>query len=339
MHPILLAAMERNGGVFAAADALAAGIERTAIRPLVASGQWLRLRYGVYTTADRWQDHVDSGTDHELHCAAVIRRLGRPAAISHTSAARVHGLVVPATASTEVWLTDEGQFRNGKGYHVLEAPLPPGSVGAHGTLEVTSIPRTLADVGRSWDVADTVVAADDALADGRITPDELTAAALAQTHWPAAGRAAAAFGLAAVGAHSPHETRTRLRVGGSGLPTPMLQVAVFLGDRLVAVLDMFWPEYRVFLNCDGKIKATEPWGGRTPAEAVWREKSQHDELVDLGLRGVHVKPIDLHAGWPAKAARMERLFAEPVPAPVRGVRFEQWRGGLRAPAPALRVVG
>ncbi len=339
MHPVLVAAMERHGGVFAAADALAAGIERTAIRPLVASGQWLRLRYGVYTTAARWHQHVALGTTHELECAAVVRRLGRPSTISHTSAARVHGLVVPATASTDVWLTDEEQFRKGKGYHVLEAPLPPGSVQAHGILSVTSVPRTLADVGRSWDAEDTVVAADDALADGRVTPGELTAAALAQTHWRAAGRAAAALGLAAVGAHSPHETRTRLRVLGSGLPTPMLQVAVLLGERLVAVLDMFWPEYRVFLNCDGKIKLTDPWGGRTPAEAAWREKAQHDELVDLGLRGVHVKPIDLHAGWPAKVARMERLFLEPAPAAVGGVRFEQWRGGLRTPARAVHQAG
>ncbi|SDN58034.1 Transcriptional regulator, AbiEi antitoxin, Type IV TA system [Klenkia soli] len=335
MHPYLIAAMERHGGVFAAADALAVGMDRASIRRLVASGEWRRIRYGIYTTAARWLQHGVAGTTHELECAAVVRRLGRPTTISHTSAARLHGLVVPAEAPTGVWLTDEEQFRTGTEYRILEAPLPAEAVEPHGALTVTSLARTLADVGRYRDIADTVVAVDDALADGRVTPAELTAAALAQTHWRGAGRASTAFGLSAVGAHSPHETRTRLRVRGSGFPAPMLQVAVLQGNRLVAVLDMFWPEYRVFLNCDGKIKVTDPWGGRSGAEAVWREKAQHDELVDLGLRGSHVKPVDLHAGWPLKVARLERLFTEPVPALVDGVRFEQWQGGLRVPARVL----
>jgi len=195
------------------------------------------------------------------------------------------------------------------------------------------VPRTLADVGRQWDVVDTVVAADDALASGRATEAELTAAALAQTHWVGCGPSATALALAATGAHSPHETRTRLKLVGAGLPTPMLQVAVLLGSRLVAVLDMFWPDHLVFLNCDGKVKALDPWNGRTAAEAVWREKVQHDTLVDLGLRGVHVTPADLHAPRAAKVATVRRLFSGVRPELLPGVRFEQWHGGLRTTPP------
>lgn len=338
MHPTLLAAMELHGGVFAAADAVAAGVARTAIPHLVSTGAWRRVRYGVYTTTDLWRHHVDTGTTHELECAAVVRRLGRRSVVSHTSAARLHGLVVPPSASTDVWLTDPDQYRRGKGYRVMEAPLPEDTVQEHGAFSTTTIPRTLADVGRQWDVVDTVVAADDALADGRTTPAELTAAALAQTHWVACGQSASALGLAAVGAHSPHETRTRLQLVGAGLPAPLLQVAVWLGNRLVAVLDMFWPDQRVFLNCDGKIKVLDPWNGRTPAEAVWRAKVQHDTLVDLGLRGVHVTPADLRAPWPAKVSTVRRLLEGVRPELLPGVRFEQWRGGLRsAPAPTSRA--
>ncbi|MCO7222138.1 type IV toxin-antitoxin system AbiEi family antitoxin domain-containing protein [Klenkia sp. PcliD-1-E] len=330
MHPLIRAALERNGGVFTTADAVASGVPRTAIPALLRAGTWHRVRYGVYTTGPIWRQHAAAGTDHDLECAAVVLRLGRPAVVSHTSAARLHGLVLPAEPPPGVWLTDPAQFRVGKGYRVLEAPVGADAT-THGVLRITSLPRTLADVGRSWAVEDTVVAVDDALADGRTTPAELTAAALAQTHWVGAGQAATAFGLSAVGAHSPHETRTRLRVVGAGFPQPLLQVAVWRGNRLVAVLDMYWPEHGVFGNCDGKVKVLDPWGGRTAAEAVWREKSQHDELVDIGLRGTHIKPGDLYVGWAAKVASLERLFAAPRPALADGVRLVQHNGGLRDP--------
>lgn len=336
MHPVLAAALDRNGGVFATCDAVAAGVPRTSIPPLLRSGAWRRLRYGVYTTGEIHQRHAADGTLHELDCAAVVLRLGRPAVVSHTSAARLHGLVLPAEPPTGVWVSDPGQFRVGKGYRVLEAPLPPEVVETRGALRVTTLPRTLADVGRAWEVVDTVVAVDDALADGRLTRADLTAAALAQTHWVGAGKASTAFGLAEVGAHSPHETRTRMRFLAAGLPAPLLQVAVWRGGRLVAVLDMYWPEHGVFCSCDGKVKLLDPWGGRTPAEAAWREKSQHDELVDIGLRGVHVKPVDTHAAWPEKVARVERLFAAPRPELAPGVRIVQHNGGLRLPIRPLR---
>lgn len=336
MHPVLATALHRNGGVFSTADAVAAGVARTAIPPLLRSGAWRRVRYGVYTIGEVWRRHAAEGREHELECAAVVLRLGRPAVVSHTSAARLHGLVLPSDPPAGVWVSDPGQFRVGKGYRVLEAPVPTAVVEARGVLRVTTVPRTLADVGRTWDIIDTVVAADDALADGRVTPAELTAAALAQTHWVGAGRASTAFDLSAVGAHSPHETRTRLLFRAAGLPAPLLQVAVWRNGRLVAVLDMYWPEHGVFCNCDGKVKALDPWGGRSPADAAWREKSQHDELVDIGLRGVHVKPADTHAAWPEKVARVERLFAAARPALVPGVRFVQHHGGLRVPSRAPR---
>ncbi len=326
--------MDRHGNVFATADARLAGVGRNEVSPLLRSGEWWRLRHGVYTTGAVWREHEAASRTHVLECAAALRRLtGSSAVVSHASAARVHRLVVPPSASDEVQLTDPGQFRTGRGYTIRQAGLPEDDVVVVGGLRVTSLVRTLVDVAREWDVVDAVVAIDDALADGRVTLAELTTAVLRQTHWPAIGRAAESVRLARVGAHSPHETRTRLAFLGAGLPEPVLQAAVFLGPRLVAVLDLLWELAGVFGESDGKVKVLDAWHGRTPAEAVWREKLRHDELVDLDLRGVRVAPADLFAPLAAKVARVRALLDTPPPGPRR-YRIEQWKGGLR-PTPRI----
>jgi hypothetical protein len=326
--------MDRHAGVFATSDALAAGIDRNAFGPLVRSGAWRRLRYGVYTSGEVWRRHEAEGRTHRLECAAALRRLDHGSVVvSHSSAARLHGLVVPRTAGGEVRLTDPVQFRTGRGYRIAAAALPPGDVVVHEGLPVTTVTRTLADVGREWQLADTVVAVDDALADDQITPAQLQAAALAQTHWVGCGRAARAFSLARVGAHSPHETRTRLALLGAGLPEPLLQCAVLVGSRLIAVLDMYWPDHGVFAECDGMVKYTDPWGGRTPAEVLWREKRRHDALVDLGLHGVRIAPEDLREHWEDKVERLWTLMRRGRTTTPQ-YRTESWNDGLRT-APTI----
>jgi hypothetical protein len=321
--------MTRHAGVFATADALAAGIDRNAIGPLLRSGVWRRIRFGVYTTGDVWRRHEAEGRTHRLECAAALRRLdGDDVVVSHTSAARLHRLVIPRSVGSEVRLTHPEQFRTGKGYRISAASLPPGDVVDLDGLRVTTTVRTLADVGREWPLADTVVAADDVLADGRATPEQLRSATLAQTHWVNCGRAARAFSLARVGAHSPHETRTRLALLQMGLPEPVLQSAVFVGSRLVAVLDMYWPDHGVFVECDGKVKYTEPWQERTPAEVLWREKRRQDELLDLDLHGVRITPEDLRERLGEKSDRLWTLLARGRASAPR-YRTAPWQLGLR----------
>lgn len=329
MHPLLTSALLRRGGVFTTADAVSAGHTRHTIGALVRGRQWHPVRFGVYTTERLWLEHEAAGRLHWLRSAAVLARLGRRTTVlSHGTAARLHDLVLPADLDPRVTATDPDRFRVGREYRVLAARLPAGDVAAFPPLPVTSLRRTLLDVGREWDVVDTVIALDDALADGRTTLSELTEGVLGQTHWVGVGQAASAVGLARVGAHSPLETLTRLGWHGAGLPEPVLQAAVLQDDRLVGVLDMWFRGTPAFVECDGRVKWTDPWRGRTPADVAWEEKRRHDQLLDLGLVGVRVARADLTHGLLAKADRLRRVMALPLDLPP-GVRIEPWRDGLR----------
>lgn len=322
--------MTRHAGVFATADALAAGIDRNEIGPLLRTGAWRRIRYGVYTTGEVWGQHEQQGATHRLECAAALRRLGGSPVVSHDSAARLHRLFVPQRPAVGVRLTSPEEFRSGRGYRISAAAVPPADVVPLDGLRVTTLARTLADVGREWQLPDTVIAADDALADGRVTRAELEAAALAQTHWVGCGGAARALSLARVGAHSPHETLTRLALGAAGLSEPLLQQAVFVGSRLVAVLDMYWPESGVFVECDGMVKYADPWHGRSAADVLWQEKRRQDALLDLDLACVRITPADLRDQWGAKVDRLATLLARRRP-PGPRVRTSAWNDGLRTP--------
>jgi hypothetical protein len=321
--------MTRHAGVFATSDALAAGVDRKAIGPLLRSGAWRRIRYGVYTTGEVWGEHAHAGRIHRLECAAVLRRLQRDSVvISHASAARLHGLVLPSEVPGEIRLTDPEQFRVGRDYRISAATISPRDVVDNDGLPVTTVTRTLADVGREWELVDTVVALDDALADGRTTSAELRAAELAQTHWVGCGRAARAVSLARVGAHSPHETKARLALLRAGLPEPLFQQAVYIGSRLVGVLDMYWPDHGVFAECDGMVKYSEPWRGRSGMEALRAEKRRQDDLLDLDLHGIRLTPDDVRLHLDDKVRRLQSLLDRGRPAAPR-YRTELYNGGLR----------
>ncbi|SDO87701.1 hypothetical protein SAMN05660199_02743 [Klenkia soli] len=329
MHPLLLTALTRRGGVFTTADAVAVGHTRHGIAALVRGGRWRTVRYGVHTTDELWRQHAAAGRGHGLEAAAVLARLGRSTTVlSHVTAARLHDLVLPGGVGHQVTATDPRRFRTGRDYRVLAAGLPSGDVETFPPLPVTTLRRTLLDVGREWDVTDAVIALDDALADGRITVEELTAGVLTQAHWVGVGALAGAVRLARVGAHSPLETRARLGLLAGGLPEPVLQAAVLRDERLVAVLDLWFPGTPAFGEVDGRVKWTDPWRGRSPSEVGWDEKRRHDELVDLGLVGTRIAAADLGPGLTAKAERIRSLLAAPLELPA-GVRIVPWRAGLR----------
>jgi hypothetical protein len=238
VHPVLRARAEQQFGLFTTAEAHLAGYGSSEIRSLCSTGRWVRLRRGVLATAEDLADGAAKGRRFAMECLAVQLSLDRPtAALSHGTAARLWGLPVPRSLDPTIRLTDAEQWRSGRGWRMTCAPLQSDERWRTGPLRLTSAPRTLVDCAREWPLEDAVVAMDGALVAGRTTVGQLRDAAAALHHWPGAARAVRAAGLADGRAESPLETRGRLRIVGSGLPTPELQVEIRVGSRLVGVAD------------------------------------------------------------------------------------------------------
>ncbi|NYJ05101.1 type IV toxin-antitoxin system AbiEi family antitoxin domain-containing protein [Petropleomorpha daqingensis] len=314
MHPSLRALADRQLGAFSAVDAQRAGYGHPEIRHLLSSGRWVRLRRGIYVTADDLTTaSATPAQRHRLDCMAALLALRRPSAVvSHTSAARLWGLPVHRDAPRVVRLTDAGQWRKGNGFVVVPAPLGPDERCRSGPVPITSAARTLTDCAREWPLDDAVIAMDAALLAERTTSRELRSAASAATGWPGARRAARAAQLADGRAESPLETRGRLRIAGSGFDVPALQVEIHAGAGMLGVVDAWFDEAAVAVEFDGQVKYTAPWRGRTPERVLWDEKLREDEMRALGIRFLRVVDADLRR-WPVIEERLRRLLAEPGP--------------------------
>jgi Transcriptional regulator, AbiEi antitoxin len=331
VHPALRALADRQYGLFTAADARRAGYGHPEIRRLQSSGRWVRLRRGVYASAADLEAVERRGGSHRVDCLAVLLGLGRPsAAVSHTSAARLWGLPVRRGLEDAVRLTDPDHWRRGPGFVMARAPLGPADVVTRSPLRLTAVSRTLVDCAREWDLEDAVVAMDAALLAGRTDLADLRDRAAAAHHWPGAARAVRAVSFADGRAESPLETRGRLRILGSGLPPPVLQVEIRAGARLVGVVDGWFDDAAVAVEFDGKVKYTDPWRGRSPERVLWDEKRREDEMRFLDIRVVRVTEADLGARWPRVEERLRTLVGTPGPAQRRFVAVPRSRGVQRS---------
>jgi hypothetical protein len=318
MHPRLQRAAERRLGVFTAEEARRAGYRRDQIRTALRSRQWTALRRGIYIQTERLaQTATDPRARHLVDCVAVLAALDDGPVISHESAARTHGLVLPRTVDDTVRLTDPMQWRTGRGYRIARASLPPSDVVRTPSFPVTAIPRTLVDCAREWPLVDAVVAIDAAIFGRLVTRPDLRSAVLAASHWEGIGNAGQALHLSDGRAESPLETRTRLALVAGGLPTPELQVEIHGARGLLGRVDAWYEEAAIAVECDGRVKYADPRGGRSPADVAWDEKRREDTMRELGVRFVRFVDEDSRRLQGEMLDRLGRMLAVPFTGPRR----------------------
>jgi len=313
VHPLLRAVANRQFGVFTARDAVRAGYSHDEVQSEVARGRSVRLRRGAYADRSVVQAaRADAVTWHRLQCVAVLVRLGGSPAISHASAARLQGILIPAGTDERIRLTDPVQWRRGRDYVVSRGTLSPGQTRPLGPFALTGPARTLVDCGREWELEDSVIAMDAALHAGLLTWEELRAAVLEQSHWLGVGAAARAVNLADGRAESPLETLGRLRIVGSGLPAPELQVEIHDARGFVARVDAWYDDAAVAVEFDGLVKYEDPRDGRSPGRVLWDEKRREDRVRDLDIRVVRLARPDVGTRWSHTEGRLRTLIGSPM---------------------------
>jgi hypothetical protein len=254
--------------------------DRTALRrigwsdPAVAraltSGYLARPRRGWYARP---------GADADRAAAHAVAHARAGTVLSDRTATMMHGLPIVGARTPVPELTVPPRWPgNASGAHLRRATLRPEDVTVVDGVLVTSIARTLVDLGRHRSTACAVVALDAALHDGRVTIDEIEAVLRNCWNWPGIRRAQRAVRLADARAESPLESVSRLVMGWLGLPPPQLQPLIL--DRYgapVARLDFYWDEFGVAGESDGRAKYRKNEDERD------NEKDRQEHLEDDNL--------------------------------------------------------
>ncbi|WP_182346116.1 type IV toxin-antitoxin system AbiEi family antitoxin domain-containing protein [Tomitella gaofuii] len=294
-----------------------------------AQGEFERIRPGVYALPD---PDIDRGDRHIAAVRAGIRAMTVPAAVSHASAAALHGMDLWDVDLTRVHMTRpgcEGGHVSAR-RHLHMGPLGPGDITELGGIEVTTAARTVVDVARTADLARAVAVGDSALNKAKTTRDELEAAVDRVRGRKGAGRAAAAVRVMDARSESPGETWSRLQMVACGMPVPELQRVIRRHGVVLGRVDFYFAELGIVGEFDGRIKYLGREAARprsmSSAQVVYREKVREDALRRCGLVVFRWNWDDLRV-----TGRLRRLFddacdiAADMPAP----RIDPPRAGDR----------
>ncbi|MEP7020976.1 MAG: type IV toxin-antitoxin system AbiEi family antitoxin domain-containing protein [Pseudonocardiales bacterium] len=255
--------------VFSRAEALSYGCTGSALDRAVRSGRVHRLRRGQFTVAERAEHPRLVGVAAARACAGSV--------VSHRSAALLHRLPVLNHPRRPELTVAPMQTGDVAGALLHRATLRHIDVSEVDGALVTSVSRTLVDIGRSASAGCAVVAIDAALHRGAVDLGAIENVLCACWNWPGIRRAVRAVDRADASAESPLESISRLVIGWLGLPAPRLQAQ--LHDELgmfVGRADFYWPEYGVVGEADGLAK----YDSRA---VLLDEKRRQESLEALGL--------------------------------------------------------
>lgn len=256
-------------------------------------GTVLKLRPSLYAF------EAADATPEEKHlpvAQAAIELSSRGAALSHVSAAVLHGLPVHQSLVNHAWVTHP--VRRGGGHrrpwlHTVGARLDDGDVVMLNGLPVTSLERTAYDLARhlpakhALPVLDAVLARAD---DPEEYREVLWQGIANRAHWPGNADARWLVEFADARAESWGESVSRLIFFEEGLPTPRLQVEIEVAPGYVVRLDFLWDDWSVAGECDGLSKYDDRMATSTPAMELQRIQNRDELLKERHIWTVHWSP-------------------------------------------------
>lgn len=265
-------------------DLLKLGFDPVELRGQVARGDLTRIRRGAFVR-DPLPPDARREAQHKLQIMATYPQLGPSSVISHGSAAVLHGIPVWSGAISHVHLTHDRNY-GGQERHLVRVhgtPLDDADVAFLEGIAVTSVARTIADLGRSLPLEQSVAAGDYALSLG-LSAEELATVLSGMRRWPGVKGARRMASLLDVRSESAGESASRVRIHLDGLPAPDLQRVIFDADGFkIARVDFVWDEHRTVGEFDGQGKYNELRPeGKSKGDVVDDEKQREDRIRDAG---------------------------------------------------------
>jgi len=240
-----------------------AGISAERLQTLTQRGELVRLRRGVYATAEAVTATGDDKARRHALAARGVAALAHGAIASHESAALIHGLpLLHEPASGVISLTRPARRYRGSSadvrYHAARIPREHVTT-MHGAL-VTAVGRTTIDLARTLPFMDAVVVADAAIRMLKTNAAQLSQVIAKCEGWPGTERARRVVAFSDGRSGSVLESCARVVFDAFGLPPPELQARIVSGMRVdpggkVVVVDEFHGAPR---------GAEKPCGRRSP---------------------------------------------------------------------------
>ncbi len=291
MNPRLTVISSAKRGWFSRGDAQAAGYSDEQIRQRLRTGGWIRLARDAYAEPATWpadEQHWDLNQRlHLLRIRAAMARLGPTAAVSHQSAALLHGLPTWNLDLSKAQATKPaGRARSDAAVDVHRSPIERDEIVEVDGLRVVSPARAVAEVACASSYEVGVVLGDAALHRGLVTPAELVTTADLHQFWPGSPGARSAARFANGLSESVGESRLRVLMANHGLPAPELQVEIREPDgRLIGRVDALLARILV-VEFDGTTKYGD-------GEVVIGEKWREDRLRARGYQVARISWSDL----------------------------------------------
>ncbi|HEX3489087.1 MAG TPA: DUF559 domain-containing protein [Streptosporangiaceae bacterium] len=289
-------------GVITRAEALACGLTLSALQHRIRpGGPWSRILPGIYLTSTGQR-----GQDQRLMAALLYA--GQGSIITGLAALRHYKIGGPDTRQVEVLIPAQRR-RSSHGYVVVH--------------RTTRIPRRFAATGPIQFASPARAVADAALGLVRLTDVRAIAAAAVQRDWctvaalheeldagPHRDTALLRTALRELddGIRSAAEGDLRSTLHRSRLPVPMFNARLYLGDRLIAVADAWWPHAGLVVEVDSREWHLSP--------ADWeRTMRRHAALTALGILVLHFSPrqIRTEPETVVEAIRSALQSGSPVP--------------------------
>jgi len=282
--------------VFLRRDALQSGLSQRQITLLVRAGAWHRVRHGAYVPGEVWQ-RADDDDRRALRSRAVLRQSRTQLVLSHTAALPEYGAPLWGVGDDVVHVTrvDGRAGRAEAGVRQHSGILLPEDVTARRGVSVTSATRTAIDAASVLPLEPAVAVVNHLLNKQHTTIDAIRDRYAPMRNNPFTLRNELVLRLVHPRIESVGESRTWCICWRYGVPMPVPQYEIVVQGRVIARLDLAWPEPGVWLEFDGKekyVRFLRP--GESSVDAVLREKRREDRVREItGWRCIRVTWADL----------------------------------------------
>lgn len=287
----------QHEGFFLRREAFSTGISDRQLGAAVQADLLCRVRHGAYAEPE----YVASLSETDLHLLrlrAVLRAARGRLVASHITSLVLHGAPMWELCLDEVHVVrPSGRCgRHEAGVFAHGERLESDDVVRRRGIATTCAARAAVELLSLVDVAHALPVLDWLLHHRRTTREELLAYAARLTHRPGSLASELAIHLADERAESVGESVLRYLCYRAGLPPPQVNYEIRdARGRVVARVDLAWPELGIFIEFDGREKYLR-WArpGESAADVVLREKRREELVVGLtGWRCLRVVWADL----------------------------------------------